>query len=121
MGLLAKPMMVTLPFVLLLLDVWPLRRATAVGGKTRTAVLVREKVPLFVLAAGASLATYLVQRGGGAVISLGSISFGQRVANAFLSYLAYLGQTVWPARLAVFYPFPEKLPWWRRRYAPRPL
>jgi len=112
MGLLAKPMMVTLPFVLLLLDVWPLGRAAAGGGQTRMAVLVREKVPLFLLAAGASLATYLVQRRGGAVISLSSISFGQRVANAFLSYLAYLGQTVWPARLAVFYPFAEKLPWW---------
>jgi tetratricopeptide (TPR) repeat protein len=112
MGLLAKPMMVTLPFVLLLLDVWPLGRAAVAGGQTRTAVLVREKVPLFVLAAGASLATYLVQRGGGAVISLTSISPGQRMANAFLSYMAYLGQTVWPARLAVFYPFPEKLPWW---------
>jgi hypothetical protein len=68
MGLLAKPMMVTLTFVLLLLDVWPLGRATVGGGQTRTAVLVREKVPLFILAAGASLATYLVQRGGGAVI-----------------------------------------------------
>ncbi len=112
MGLLVKPMMVTLPFVLLLLDVWPLRRATAGGGQMRMAVLVREKVPLFVLAAGASLATYLVQRGSGAVISLSAISFGQRVANAFLSYLAYLGQTVWPVRLAVFYPFPEQLPWW---------
>ena len=113
MGLLAKPMMVTLPFVLLLLDVWPLGRASALGGQTTTAVLVREKVPLFVLAAGASVATYLVQRGGGAVISMESISSGERLANAFLSYLTYLGQTLWPAGLAVFYPFPQKLPWWQ--------
>jgi tetratricopeptide (TPR) repeat protein len=102
MGLLAKPMLVTLPFVLLLLDAWPLRRA---------AVLVREKAPLFALAVGASLATYLVQRGGGAVISLNSISLGERVANAIVSYWAYLWQMVWPMRLAVFYPFPEKLSW----------
>jgi tetratricopeptide (TPR) repeat protein len=113
LGLLAKPMLVTLPFVLLLLDVWPLGRAAIGGGRTRTAVLVREKAPLFVLAAAASLATYLAQEGGGAVMSLHSISMGRRVANAFVSYLAYLGQMVWPAGLAVFYPFPENAAWWQ--------
>jgi len=97
-GLMAKPMVVTLPFVALLLDFWPLRRKLAAG-------LVFEKLPLFALAAGASLATYLVQKHAGAVASITPVPFAARLQNALVSYVAYVGNFVWPARLAVFYPY----------------
>ena len=86
-GLMAKPMIVTLPFVLLLLDVWPLRRAN------RLAILW-EKLPLFALAAGVSLATYVAQQQGHAVRSLGSLPAGLRVANALVTYIAVHCQDV---------------------------
>jgi Flp pilus assembly protein TadD len=94
LGLMAKPMLVTLPFLLLLLDVWPL------GRRGR----VREKLPLFVLAAGSSLMTYLAQRGGGAVMPLDALPLALRVENALVSYVAYLGKMLWPAGLVVYYP-----------------
>ena len=86
-GLMAKPMIVTLPFVLLLLDVWPLRRAN------RLAILW-EKLPLFALAAGASLATYVAQQQGHAVRSFSSLPAGLRVANALVTYIAVHCQDV---------------------------
>ncbi len=97
-GLMAKPMAITLPFVALLLDVWPLRRKAAVG-------LVFEKLPLFVLAAGASVVTYLVQEHAGIVSSINQVPFAVRLQNALVSYVTYVGNFVWPARLAVFYPY----------------
>jgi Flp pilus assembly protein TadD len=96
LGLMSKPMLVTLPFTLLLLDVWPLRRE---GGP-----FVREKIPLFLLAAGSSVVTFLVQRAQGAMTLSDRIPFGLRVENALVSYAAYLGKAVAPARLAVYYP-----------------
>jgi tetratricopeptide (TPR) repeat protein len=105
-GLMAKPMIVTLPFVLLLLDVWPLRRAN------RLAVLW-EKLPLFALAAGVSLATYVAQQRGHAVRLLSSLPAGLRVANALVTYIVYIVRTFWPAKLAVFYPYSHDLPVWR--------
>ena len=81
-GLMAKPMLVTLPFTLLLLDVWPLRRAQGSG----KAKMVLEKLPLFALSAAASVVTYLVQQSSGAVAA---IPFAERAKNAFLSYLIY--------------------------------
>jgi tetratricopeptide (TPR) repeat protein len=131
LGLMAKPMLVTLPFVLLLLDVWPLRRATMSNvaaalrlargtetgdpGNDRVVVarLVREKVPLLVLAAAESVVTFLVQRSGTAFASLDKIPVHFRVANAAVSYVAYIGKALWPTRLAVLYPYPRSLPaWW---------
>lgn len=106
LGLLAKPMIVTLPFVLLLLDVWPLRRAN------RLAVLW-EKVPFFVLAASSSLITYLAQRQGGAVRSLETVPLDLRFANALATYAAYIERTFWPVNLSVFYPYPHELGAWR--------
>jgi len=97
-GLMAKPMVVTLPFVTLLLDFWPLRRQVVAG-------LVFEKLPLFALAGGASLVTYLVQKHAGAVSSITQVPFAARLQNALVSYVAYVGNFVWPARLAVFYPY----------------
>jgi tetratricopeptide (TPR) repeat protein len=110
-GLMAKPMIVTLPFVLLLLDVWPLGRVPRriVPGKA----LLREKLPLLALAAGASVVTYLAQRHGGAVAPLAGIPLALRIENALVSYVAYIGDMFWPAGLAVFYPHPHAFSVWR--------
>jgi len=104
-GLMAKPMAVTLPFVLLLLDVWPLRRIN------RLAILW-EKLPLFALAATASVVTYLAQQKGHAIQSFTSLHAGLRVANALVTYIAYIARMFWPANLAVFYPYSHRLPAW---------
>jgi hypothetical protein len=96
-GLMAKQMLVTLPFVLLLLDFWPLRRLEL---KSR----IVEKIPLFVLSAAASIVVYLAQRGS-AIRTLQEVPFGLRIENAILSNGRYLLKTVWPSRLAVFYPY----------------
>jgi len=166
LGLMAKPMLVTLPFVLLLLDYWPLQRF---GGKKpppgelrsnpvlregikpsptrgttcdrrggvmfpsdflplslweRVGVrvyprpllssnwyLIWEKMPLFALSATSCIVTFVVQRKGGAVISLGEIPLGGRIANAFVSYVIYVEKTVWPQHLAVFYPYQKWTSW----------
>ena len=95
-ALMAKPMAVTLPFVLLLLDIWPLRRTAARG-------LFREKVPFFALAALDCVATLWAQRGGNSVVSLGILPLPARIANALVSYVLYLWKMLWPAGLAVPY------------------
>ncbi len=113
LGLAAKPMVVTFPCVLLLLDVWPLGRwpsqraaMPGVGGR-----LLIEKLPLFGLALADCLVTYAIQAAQ-AVRSLAILPLGLRVGNAATSYAAYLGDMIWPARLAVFYPHPaERLSW----------
>ncbi|HWP64826.1 MAG TPA: tetratricopeptide repeat protein [Candidatus Limnocylindria bacterium] len=96
-GLLAKPMVVTLPFVLLLLDAWPLCRPLG-------ARLVTEKLPLLVLSAAGSVVTFVAQREGGAVVPLESLGLLQRLAGAAVAYATYLWMTVWPVNLAVLYP-----------------
>ena len=106
LGLMAKPMIVTLPFVLLLLDVWPLRRAS--WAKPR----LLEKLPLLALAAGASVLTFLAQRSSGAVAPLVGMPLALRLENALVSYLVYIGDMLWPAGLAVLYPLPRRLPFW---------
>jgi tetratricopeptide (TPR) repeat protein len=107
LGLLAKPMLVTLPVVLLLLDRWPLGRAQP------WRALVREKLPLFALAAAAGLAALAAQREGGAVASLAQVPLASRVSNALVAALRYLGIALWPADLAVFYPFEFELGAWK--------
>jgi protein O-mannosyl-transferase len=112
LGLMSKPMVVTLPFVLLLLDYWPLGRlaaATAERSGTPAVRLIWEKVPFFVLAAAASIVTYLVQRAGGALSSFNGLPLGSRIANALVAYTGYLRLTVWPAHLAVLYPYSRHL------------
>ncbi len=104
-GLMAKPMAVTLPFVLLLLDVWPLRRAN------RLAILW-EKLPLFAIAAGVSVVTFIAQQEGHAIQSLRTVPAGLRVANALVTYCRYIARMFWPAKLAVYYPYSHKLPLW---------
>ena len=99
LGLMAKPMMVTLPFVLLLLDYWPLAR---LGQRGRKAIW--EKLPLLGLAGAAAAIAYLAQKHAEAV---NLIPLEARLANATHSYTLYILQTFWPARLAVFYPYPR--------------
>jgi tetratricopeptide (TPR) repeat protein len=155
LGLMAKPMLVTLPFVLLLLDYWPLRRFQEIKpdhkvqteayqitssdkqkkkSKKKDAVkeilevkkpadpeykwsliypLLREKVPLFVLAILSSIVTYLAAQSAGAVPSIEVLPLVVRIGNAFVSYIAYIGKMIWPSNLAVFYPHPMLLlvPW----------
>ena len=112
LGLMAKPMLVTVPFLLLLLDYWPLRRlqgerSEVLGNKkTNWLMLVWEKTPLFILAAISCFITYLVQRKWGAVTPLEASALDIRIANAIVSYIAYLGKTIWPVGLAAFYPHP---------------
>jgi tetratricopeptide (TPR) repeat protein len=103
LGLLAKPMLVTLPLVLLLLDVWPLERLSR-GARA----LIVEKLPFFALAAASSVVTFLVQRQGGAVGGLGVLGWDVRVENAVLSYVRYLGKCAWPSGLSAFYPYPPQ-------------
>lgn len=109
LGLMSKPMLVTLPFVLLLLDYWPLNRVKI--GKWQWS-LVWEKVPLFALSAASSLITFFAQKQEGAVISTKTFPFVYRVANALVSYVAYIWKMLWPAKLAVYYPHPVKQPAW---------
>ena len=101
-GLLAKPMLVTLPFVLLLLDHWPLGRTR----ETSMRNLAIEKLPLLPLVIASSVVTYLVQVRGGAVSSLEVFPLHVRLLNAIVSCGAYLVQAAWPARLSFFYPHP---------------
>lgn len=109
LGLMAKPTVVTLPFVLLLLDVWPgrrLRRSEPPSGWDRTAVreAVVEKLPLFALVAAASAVTVLAQSSGGTIADLDQVSVIERVANALVSTAKYISMACWPADLAIFYP-----------------
>jgi len=114
LGLMAKPMLVTLPFVMLLLDYWPLKRMTSdqwqVSKVTR---LTLEKWPFFLLAAVSCIVTFLVQsqRSGDAVASLELIPLHYRFCNALVSYGLYLLKMFWPVGLAVFYPLPDHLTW----------
>jgi tetratricopeptide (TPR) repeat protein len=110
LGLLSKPMVVTIPFVLLLLDYWPLGRSSRFGaaGHQRDPVswtrLAWEKLPFFLLAAGSSAITFMVQKRGGAMETLAGLPWNARVENAVVSYCRYLGKLVYPVNLSVFYP-----------------
>jgi protein O-mannosyl-transferase len=107
LGLMSKPMLVTLPCVLLLLDFWPLKRwGLENTDKKILSRLILEKIPLFILVAGASVTTYIVQKGGGAMRSTEFSSLYFRIANAVVSYLEYLGKMLWPRGLSAFYPHP---------------
>jgi len=107
LGLMSKPMLVTLPLVMLLLDWWPLGRMSRVEGRgSRVRSLVLEKIPFFLLSAISCVVTFIAQQKGGSVISLVKISFAGRIENTFVSYARYLGKTFWPSHLAVLYPHP---------------
>ena len=102
LGLLAKPMLVTTPFILLLLDYWPLNRFT---NRVVIRRLVAEKTPLLLLSAGSCAATLFAQKG--IIITTRQLPIWWRVGNALVSYAVYLWQTIWPTRLSAFYPMRE--------------
>ncbi|MHC4691429.1 MAG: tetratricopeptide repeat protein [Planctomycetota bacterium] len=126
-----KPMVVTLPFALLLLDYWPLGRLQfkragdeqdleqteseqVDGRRVPLWRLLVEKIPLFVLVAALSAVTFIAQQRGGTMSGLGNVPLKYRLSNALVSYVTYISKMVWPARLAVFYPHPfNKLPIWQ--------
>ena len=119
LGLMAKPMLVTLPFVLLLLDYWPLWRFTncldkplAASHATPVSRLIVEKIPLLMLAGGSCMVTSAAQHN--ALVPVDVVPVSSRMANALVSYVAYIGQFFYPAGLAVFYPHPQDgLPTWK--------
>jgi tetratricopeptide (TPR) repeat protein len=121
LGLMAKPMIVTLPLVLLLLDYWPLNRfqlrplnnENPAGQRFFYFGLIREKIPLFILSVASCAITYLVQKSSGAVNSLSAIPFHVRIANALVSYVDYIGKMLWPHNLAVLYPYPKSIVLWK--------
>lgn len=112
LGILAKPMVVTLPFTLLLLDYWPLGRLEELSLK-RVAALVAEKIPLFLISIASSVVTVIAQRSGGAVVSLEQIPFHLRALNALVSYAKYVGMMFYPLDLGIFYPYQAAIPVWQ--------
>lgn len=110
LGLMAKPMLVTLPVVLLMLDWWPLVRSRERG----FLVYLPEKLPLFALSVASCIITYAAQQRGGSVATLEAFTLGVRAANAITAYVAYIGKMFWPYGLAAFYPHPGSgLPVWQ--------
>ena len=121
LGLMSKPMLVTLPFVLLLMDYWPLGRiqlgqviksGNVKAQKTSVFHLVVEKIPFFLLTAAASMTAYITQQKGGALTCMDLALLKIQIANALVSYVSYIGKMIWPGQLAVFYPHPGTLPIW---------
>jgi protein O-mannosyl-transferase len=117
LGLMSKPMLVTVPFLLLLLDYWPLRRNEERGEGREISNrgwswtwLIAEKAPFLVLAAGTSAVTFFFQNRGGAVATLASVPLICRIENVPVSYCRYLGKLFWPLDLTVFYPHPGHWP-----------
>jgi protein O-mannosyl-transferase len=118
LSLMSKPMLVTLPFVLLLFDYWPLGRWQQVLSSPTekrpysAGRLIWEKTPFFILTIASSIITYWAQNKGGAVFSMEILPFVTRAANAIVSYVAYMEKTFWPVNLAVFYLYQFPLPFW---------
>lgn len=131
LGLMSKPMLVTLPLVLLLLDFWPLQRGisrhiTAIEPDAKPVMphdsrgllnwlipLIKEKTPFFVLSLASSVITIYAQQKGGAINSLNAVPLGLRIANASQSYVKYIIKTFCPQNLAIIYPFPASIPFWQ--------
>ena len=126
LGLMAKPMLVTLPFVLLLLDFWPLNRFkyknnpdfqsdnTSKDGFRRKHWIILEKIPLFIPVLISCILTFFAQKSEGAVLALEALTLKYRVANALVSYVNYVLKMFWPSKLTVYYPHPRyTLPAWQ--------
>ena len=118
LALMSKPMMVTFPFVLLLLDYWPLHRLQIPLSSTEKSFktigyLLAEKIPFFILAGAVSAIAFWAQHKIGAMVNMDSIPLTERLSNAAVSYGNYLWKMFWPANLAVFYPFEHSLPVWK--------
>lgn len=136
LGLLSKPMIVTFPFVLLLLDYWPLKRTSFAQRRfaikirnvskmlwlnhsvnSRWLYLIYEKTPLFGLVAASSLATFVIQGKSGAVVSMEVLSLSERIVTALNAYISYIRKMFWPNDLAVFYPHAISVPYWKTTIA----
>jgi tetratricopeptide (TPR) repeat protein len=121
LALMAKPMWVTLPFLLLLLDYWPLGRIKFNSGfrlqssdqTSPVFSLLFEKIPFFILTAASCVVTFYAQQSGGAVTTLDMFPLGSRIANAVVSYVGYMGKMFWPVQLTVFYPYPDSFALWK--------
>ena len=127
-GLMCKPVLVTLPFVLLLLDYWPLQRCRvsmlncgtcncsdhrSISSRPLGCLrLLWEKLPFFALAVASSVITLLAHHALGSLDSVSRLPWDLRIENALVSYVRYLGKTFWPSGLAVFYPYPPAWPMW---------
>ena len=121
-GLLSKPMLVTLPLVLLLLDYWPLdrfhsgRRSPNAGTSPHRSTqwfLCVEKIPLFILSAACSIITYMAQQSEGAIASIETYPLHLRLENTLVSYVRYVMKTIWPKSLSIIYPYPTELAIWQ--------
>jgi protein O-mannosyl-transferase len=118
LALMSKPMAVSLPFILLLLDYWPLKRVKYAAGKPFSFILhhssfiILDKLPFFALAIGSGAVTVLAQRRGGAVVPIDALPLVARCSNAVVSYLRYAGKLFWPHDLAVIYPYVYHWPVW---------
>lgn len=122
-GVMAKPMLVTFPFVMLLLDYWPfdrLRREGVAHGVCNSFAkclpvqdLLKEKAPFFLVSGISAVVTVLAQRSGGTVSSLEVVPLTIRVANALIAYVMYIEKAIWPQDLAILYPFNLALPLWK--------
>ena len=106
LALMSKPMAVSLPLVLLLLDYWPLERYEDLPFRRKWLRLSMEKLPLSLMSAASSAVTMVAQRSGGSVVDTSVLPLSLRLGNTIVSYVAYMGKTFWPAKLAVFYPHP---------------
>jgi tetratricopeptide (TPR) repeat protein len=104
LGLMAKPMLVTLPFILLLLDYWPLNR---LNKKEKILWLFFEKFPLVILSGIFSIATFVIQKNEKFVATFSQLSFSERIENAIVAYVRYIGKTFWPENLCVYYPYSD--------------
>jgi tetratricopeptide (TPR) repeat protein len=113
LSLMAKPMLVTLPCIFLLLDYWPLQRWNRIGGNRSATQLIVEKLPLVIMTAWSCWITVTAQRLGGSISPLEQIAIDERVQNAIVTYAAYLWKFLWPTDLAVLYPHPGDWESWR--------
>lgn len=104
LALMSKAMAVSLPFVLLLFDYWPLQRYEDLAARRRWIRLTLEKLPLLAMSLASSVVTMVAQRSGGTVAEISALPFYVRLENAIVSYVAYIGKMLWPASLAAFYP-----------------
>jgi len=120
LGLMSKPMLVTLPFLLILLDFWPLGRfrfeqPACPGGfenRSRSVHILIEKIPFFMLSTLAGVVTFLAHQKLGIIPSINEMSIADRITNALVSYANYIKKMIWPSKLAVLYPLPETFLWW---------
>lgn len=123
MGLMSKPMLVTLPAVMLLLDYWPLNRfrieaqekrpTNLLGNLSPLSAILKEKIPFVIFSLLSAAMTIYAQGNGGAIKELNGFPLGLRIGNAVVAYVKYIGKTLWPHDLAVFYPVPSSVPLWQ--------